>query len=736
MPIFKRSKKKKSSPTRGRKRGHRFRLPDEGSKPWLKFVRLGITFLILGGLAVAYIATSLPDMSELEKGKKQQAITVETADGQIIATYGDVYGAQIPYEKIPKHLVQAVVATEDRRFFVHHGIDFFGIARAMVANIAAGKVVQGGSTVTQQVAKNLFLTPRRSIERKIQEALIALWLEARYSKQDIMAMYLNRVYLGGGTYGIDAASRRYYNKPATELNLVESAIIAGLLKAPSRFSPTSDVERAKARATVVMNKMVEAKFIKQAQVDDALKHFKVDELRTVEGNAARYFSDWVVDELPNYISGVQEDLVITTTLDLKLESYAKDALEAVVAKEGPPKRVSQGALVAMTPDGAVKAMVGGLSYGKSQFNRATQAKRQPGSVFKLFVYLAALEAGYTPLTPVLDEPITLQAGNKSWTPDNFTGEYLGEIPVVQALRQSLNTVSVRLSQFAGIDKVANMAMRLGIPNVPAYESIALGSVEATLLELTGAYAHLPNGGNKVVPYGILAIKTTKGKELYKRSDPEKDAVLAKGTVEMMNYMLLNVVQAGTGTRAAIGRPAAGKTGTSSDYKDAWFIGFTPQLVAGVWVGNDDNKKMAKITGGSLPAGTWRAFMSKAMQGQKVQSIPNSEGSGEGLLPWLFGGTTGEVPQGEESSGDANETPDAPSAPMEEQPTPDVGVISDGQVVNESAPLPWQQAEPASPSQPPQAAPASPPAGGEDVLTPGFWNKLMGDAPQPSAAPNN
>ena len=722
MRIFSRKKRKKSprnaaynKPSR-RKRAPR--LPSEDSRRWMKFTRLGMTFAILGGLLLVYILSTLPSIGKLQEVKQPPAITVETADGRIIATYGDVYGAYIPYAKLPKHLIEAVIATEDRRFFVHHGVDILGIARAMAVNIYHGRVVQGGSTVTQQLAKNLFLTPTRSIERKLQEVLIAFWLEGRYSKEEIMAIYLNRVYLGGGTFGVDAASRRYFNKPATELNLLESAIIAGVLKAPARFSPTANVERAKERATIVLNNMIDAGFITQREKDAALATFKKDELKTVEGNAARYFTDWVVDGLQQLIGNMEDDLVVVTTMDPLLQDYARDAVENIVATEGPKKRVSQGALVAMTPDGAVKAMIGGTSYAKSQYNRAAQAKRQPGSVFKLFVYLAALESGYTPLSTVLDAPIEIQVGNKIWSPDNFSaGEYQGDIALVDALRQSLNTVSVRLSQYAGLDRVANMAMRLGIPDVPAYSSIAVGSAtEVTLLEITGAYAHLANGGNKVVPYGVLSVRTTKGKEIYTRSEPSPELVLGSSTVEMMNHMLLRVVQAGTGTRAAIGRPAAGKTGTSSDYKDAWFVGFTPQLVAGAWGGNDDNKKMLRVTGGSLPAGIWHDFMIKAMQDKKPQAIPNSQGSSEGVLPWLFGTTQ---PEQQTETDDA-----APPVPLGEQPVERIieRVTSAPPVevpANDEGGLPWQQAAP------PEKAPTTDNGG----LTPAFWDKLVKQAPK-------
>jgi penicillin-binding protein 1A len=603
---------------------------------WLVALRLGIAGFIITGIAVIYFAQSLPDISQLNTIKKQQGITILTEDGRVIANYGDVYGAYVPYEQLPKTLIQAVIATEDRRFFSHHGIDIFGILRALVTNLRHGYLVQGGSTVTQQLAKNVFLTPDRTISRKLQEVLLAFWLERQYTKKEIMAIYLNRVYLGSGTYGVDAASRRYFNKSASELTLAESALIAGLLKAPSHYSPVASIERSQARLAQVLENMVDAGFINETAIKPTMDSFKQVPAHETAGGEARYFTDWILDQLVEYGGGSPDDLVVTTTMSTSLQAKASDVVQNTVATEGESKRISQGAVVAMTPDGAVKAMVGGVNYGKSQYNRAAQAKRQPGSVFKLFVYLAALESGFTPETLVLDAPVTLQVGNKVWTPANYGNDFKGDIPMVQALRESLNTVSVRLAQAAGIGRVAEMAMRLGVPNIPRHPSIALGSVEATLLEMTGAFAHLPNHGNKVVPYGILMIKTREGKEIYKREAPSDEQLLSDSHVKMMNYMLLDVVRRGTGTRAGLAkRMVAGKTGTSQDFKDAWFIGFTPQLVTGVWVGNDDNKPMKKITGGSVPATIWHDFMTHAMEGLPVENIP-SQSTGGGLLPWLFG----------------------------------------------------------------------------------------------------
>lgn len=674
---------------------------------------LMFTLAIIFGIGIILIAKDLPDISSLDVIKKQRGVTVETEDGKILATYGDVYGHYVSYNQMPKHLIQAVIATEDRRFFAHNGIDVWGILRAMVKNIAAGRVVEGGSTITQQVAKNVFLTPERSLKRKVQEALLAFWLESRFNKQEIMAIYLNRVYLGAGSFGVDAASLRYFGKPATELSMMESAMIAGLLKAPSRFSPTSSLQRAKNRAGQVLLNMVDAGMITAQQAQRTINDYNApDSIKAVEGGHVRYFTDWIIDQLPEYVGNVESDLIVTVTMDTELQAYANDAVQNVVAMEGEGKNVSQGALIAMTPEGAVKAVIGGVNYGKSQYNRAVQAKRQPGSSFKLFVYLAALEAGMTPMTEVEDAPITLQVGNKSWTPGNYTGDYKGFIPATQAFRESLNTVSVRLAQYAGLQRVSQMAARLGIPNIPANPSIALGASEVTLLEMAGAYAHLANEGYSVKPYGIMRIRTNTGENIYIHEMGNKEPVLGRGTVEMMNYMLLDVVRGGTGGRASIGRPVAGKTGTSQEYKDAWFIGFTPQLVCGTWVGNDNNQSMAKITGGNIPSMIFREFMTKAMADQPVHNIPNSTGSTEGLLPWLFGGTEAApdvisdetIPQNAPFKMQGEES----GEPVILEPEPLGKLIEDAPVRN----MPSEAVREAQPSQ-------------EDMetLPPSFWQKL-------------
>lgn len=662
---------------------------------WVAIFKLWLVATVIGGIALFVLAQTLPDVNQLAEPKKQRGIRVVSENGTMIASYGEMYGEEIPYRDLPKPLIEATLATEDRRFFSHGGIDTFGIARAMFVNARAGRVVQGGSTITQQLAKNMFLTPERTLMRKAQEAMLAFYLEGRYSKQEIMSIYLNRVYLGAGAYGVDAAARRYFDKGARELNTVESAMMAGLLKAPSRYAPTSNSKRAKERTHQVLLNMEDAGFLTQAEVTQAMAGMK-DSLtkNTVEGNGSRYFTDWVVDQLPDHIGDVDSDLIVTTTLGPLTQGMAEEALTTVMATEGPAKNIKQAALVAMSPDGAVRAMVGGINYGSSQYNRAAQAKRQAGSTFKLFVYLAGLEAGYTPQSLVLDAPITLQVGRKSWSPGNYTKGYQGQIMMMDALRQSINTAAVRISQAVGTAKVAEIAKRMGIAEAVARPSIALGAAEVSLVEITGAFAHLPNKGHSVKPYAILQIATTEGEVLYKREPKLGPQVLGSGVVEMMNFMLKRVVTGGTGTRAALpGREVAGKTGTSQDFKDAWFMGYVPQLTTGVWVGNDDNAQMKGVTGGNVPAMIWKAFMEKALEGLPAESIPGSDGSG-GIFNW-FGAPS--VPS----------EYDAMTPPMEQPGMP------------QNVPFGYQN--PPGQPMPPQQAPQG------EVLDQGFWDTLYDEA---------
>lgn len=623
----------------------------------------GIGFVLA---AICYL--TLPDIEDLNKFTKAPSILIKSEDGQIIGSFGDVYGDYLPFSQLPASLVDAVIATEDRNFYYHFGVDPIGLLRATFANIRAGHVVQGGSTITQQVAKNVFLTPERSLLRKVREMMLALKLEYRFSKQDIMSIYLNRVYLGAGSFGVDAAANRYFGKSARDLDLSESAIMAGLLKAPSRFAPTNNPELSRKRALQVLLNMEDAGYLTKKQSERAQADLtKAMSGRKRNAQSALYFADWIMDQLPEYVGNLQQDIVVTTTMRPNWQLIAEKAVSDIMDKEGEPHKASQSALVSMTPDGAVRAMVGGRSYAKSQYNRATQADRQPGSSFKLFVYLAGLESGLTPESMVEDQPITLPIVGGTWTPKNYTGQYLGTIPLREAVAQSVNTVAVQVAQIAGLEHVIGLAHRMGIStDMLAVPSIALGSTEVTLLELTGAYAHMAADGNRVVPYGITEIDTAQGDPLYIRRSVRGGNVIDPGIVGMMNEMLVGVTENGTGRGARFGRPIAGKTGTTSDYRDAWFMGFTPDLVTGVWVGNDDNTPMKKVTGGMLPAMIWRQFMMNALAGTPVSGIHTDRGAS--ILPWQGGG--GEPPAPVEQA-EPQEPGDAQPAPADEQPADDV-----------------------------------------------------------------
>jgi penicillin-binding protein 1A len=575
---------------------------------------------------------SLPSIDALGKFARAPSVLIKAEDGQIIGSFGDIYGDYIAYDDFPKSLIDAVVATEDRNFFSHIGIDFFGLLRASFANLRAGHVVQGGSTITQQVAKNVFLTPERSMSRKLHEMMLALAIERKFTKHEIMGIYLNRVYLGAGNFGVDAAAHRYFGKSARELRLSESAILAGMLKAPSRYAPTNNPALAKRRAEQVLVSMQEAGFLTKPQAQKASAELdSTVGARQRDSQSSFYFADWIMDQLPEYVGNIQEDLVVTTTFKPEWQALGDKAIADIMNEQGEKLKVKQASLLSMTPDGAVRTMIGGRSYAQSQYNRVVQALRQPGSSFKIFVYLAGLESGIGPDTQVEDAPITLPIVGGTWTPKNYTNKYLGVITIREAVAESVNTVAVRVSQQAGLDHVVGVARRLGITSdLLEVPSLALGATEVSLLELTNAYAHLANGGVLVRPYGILTIETVSGNTLYTHQDPESGIVLAPDVVGRMNEMLEGVVTGGTGRAASIGRPAAGKTGTTSDYKDAWFIGFTPQLVTGVWVGNDDNTPMKKVTGGMLPAQIWHHFMQAALQGEPATEIPTDIPSS---MPW-------------------------------------------------------------------------------------------------------
>jgi penicillin-binding protein 1A len=577
---------------------------------------LAIWGAVAGAAVVAYFALTLPDISSLEESGRKPSIRLALADGTVFASSGEVHGRAVRLAELPRSLPQAVLATEDRRFFSHFGLDPIGLGRALVVNLREGGIRQGGSTLTQQLAKNLFLTSERSLARKVQELILAVWLEWRFTKEQILTIYLNRVYLGAGTFGVAAAAERYFAKDPKDLNTYESALIAGLLKAPARYSPVANPERARLRTEQVLANMVDAGYLTEAEAQQA-KRLPVGRGRYVApGLGGRYFADWILDRVGSTVGYVERDLIVTTTLDPRLQRIAEAELEASLARHGERRQVEQAALVALGPDGRVLAMVGGRDYRESQFNRATQALRQPGSAFKPFVYLAALEAGLGPDTVVDDAPLTL----RGWSPANFDRRFRGPIRIADAVAQSVNTVAVRVSEQVGRARVIDAAHRLGIPQaLDDAPSLALGTSEVTLLDLTQAYGAFQSGGEAMRAWGIVEIRDSDGRLLYRRQ-PHPERVATAANAGRMTEMLANVVQSGTGRAARLDRPAAGKTGTTQNARDALFVGFTADFVAGVWFGNDDGQAMKDVTGGSLPAELWAAFMRKASEGMPARPL--------------------------------------------------------------------------------------------------------------------
>ncbi|WP_235907877.1 transglycosylase domain-containing protein [Siccirubricoccus phaeus] len=556
--------------------------------------------VVLAGLVLA-LAWDLPRPDAMPEATRRPAVTLVAADGTLLATQGDLYGERVRLRDLPPHLPAALLAVEDRRFRSHFGIDPVGLARAALANWRAGEVVQGGSTVTQQLAKNLFLTPARSFRRKAQEALLALWLERRFSKDELLEIYLNRVYLGAGAFGVDAASRLYFGIPARRLALWQSALLAGLPKAPSRYNPRASPDLAVSRAAEVLEAMVAAGVLSQAAMEAELGRIRLPpQTRTGAG----YFADWALEDLAEAFPG-NGDLTLRATLDPRLQAVAEARLEALLAGPGARAGVTQGAVIALeAASGAVRAMVGGRDYRASPFNRATDARRQPGSAFKPLIYLAALEHGFSPEDLVADGPLSLGG----WSPGNGAWRPRGEITLEEALAHSVNTAAVRvLLRAGGPGAAVALAGRLGLAGrFPNDASLALGTGEVTLLDLAAAYAAFANGGLRVAPYGLAAAN---GAALPRRAVAR---VVAPEQAAALRRMLEAVVARGTGRAAALpGRVVAGKTGTTQDYRDAWFIGWVGGLVIGVWLGNDDARPMAEVAGGSLPARLFREVAEQA-----------------------------------------------------------------------------------------------------------------------------
>ena len=588
---------------------------------WGAVVGVWLVIATIGG--AVWVGAHLPPIQSLEIPKRPPSIKIVDLQGRLLATRGDMGGAAVPLKDLPRYVPQAFVAIEDRRFYSHYGVDPIGIARALVANILHRGVSQGGSTLTQQLAKNLFLTQERTFSRKVQEVALAAWLERKFSKTQILDLYLNRVYFGAGAYGIEAAAQRYFSKPATKLTVAEAATLAGLVRSPSRLAPTRNPDGAEKRAQVVLAAMMDMKFI----TDDMAKVALMQPAQAIKAPGAGsigYVADWVMDVLDDLIGRVEQDIVVETSVDPTLQASAEAALVDELAKSGAKAGVGQGAIVALTPDGAVRALVGGRNYAESQFNRAVAAKRQPGSAFKPFVYLTALERGLTPDTVREDKPIAI----KGWHPENYSREYFGAVSLTKALALSLNTVSVRLTMEFGPTAVMRTAHRLGIASkLEPNASLALGTSEVSVLELVGAYATFANGGLAVTPHVVESVKTASGKLLYQRKDENLGRIIEDRYAGMMNAMMQETLLTGTARKAELpGWPAAGKTGTSQDFRDAWFIGYTGHLVAGVWLGNDNSSPTKKTTGGGIPVEIWSRFMKTAHQGVPVVGLPGTTGT--------------------------------------------------------------------------------------------------------------
>ena len=576
----------------------------------------GVAYAALLGLlaiivAVAVAAAYLPSYGELTKRNDLgQMIRVRAANGQVLVSLGPSFGKWLSYDEIPSEMRAAMISTEDRRFRSHIGVDPIGIGRAIVSAVAKSHRVSATSTITQQLARNIFLTNNRSFGRKIKEAVLALALERKFSKDQILELYLNRVYFGGGAYGIDAASRRFFGHSADHLSLGEAAIIAGLVKAPSNYSPSADVEAARARSDVVLQTMARNGFITEADAA-AVDPAEVRIQQTSNQNSVRYFTDWALPQLDTLIDETSDPIDVWTTLDPGMQVVADRAIQANAPKG------AQGALVAIDRDGAVRAMVGGRDYVNSIYNRATQATRQPGSAFKLFVYLSALESGMKPTDTIVDEPVTIDG----WSPRNSTRTNLGPVTLREAFSRSINTISAKIGAQVGFGTIADMARRFGISTpISTYPAMVLGSSEVRLIDMTRAFASVNAKGVAVTPYAIRKVVTADGRQLYQHEASEERVLVAPWVAAEMTDLLQSAVLSGTGRAAQIGRPVAGKTGTTTSNKDGWFIGFSSGLTTGVWMGRDDAKPIAGLQGGTAPARAFHDFMTVAVARRPVEQF--------------------------------------------------------------------------------------------------------------------
>lgn len=573
----------------------------------LRFLMFVLWCVLVAGLTAGayiwYCYRTLPAFSVAVYVERQPGIKILAEDGREIVSYGGLFAEPVDVDKLPEYVAQAVVDTEDRRFYKHSGFDYIGFARAMTVNLMKRRYAQGASTLTQQVAKNLFLTREKSIKRKVQEFLLARWLEEHFTKKQILNIYMNRVFFGSGAYGVNAAAKRFFNKTAQRLNLREAAILAGSLKAPSKYNYLKNKKLALSRAEVVLSLMRRAGSISEADYSKALK-MPVGNGEEKQISDIRYFGDYIMGELPHLLDDIRGDIYVKTTLDYDLQKRAEYILRKHI-RLNKNKNVTQGALVILDKDGAVKAMAGGYSYNKSQFNRATQALRHAGSSFKLFVYLTALEQGISPDDILSDEPINIDG----WKPQNYDKRYYGAVTLKQAFAKSLNVATVDLATYLDLDKIITMALKLGITSpVKDEPAIILGATEVRVIEMAAAYTAVANGGYAVFPFGVSLIKDTEDTVLYQHKVSEKSRVLSEKTVESINEMLRLVVLEGTGKKAKGVSQACGKTGTSQNYRDAWFIGSNAKYTAAVWVGNDDNSPMLEVGGGSVPTEIWAEIM--------------------------------------------------------------------------------------------------------------------------------
>ena len=612
------------------------------------FVRLGLriaaVIALIIGASVGYYYVSLPDAGELLDARTRGSVTLLDRHGDVFAWRGAQFGGEIRPGDVSPYLVDAIIAAEDRRFYSHFGLDPRGLARAMVANARAGRFVQGGSTLTQQVAKNVFLTSERTIERKLKEIPVALALELKYEKNEILAIYMNRVYLGAGATGFEAAAQRYFSKSAREVNLPEAAMLAGLLKAPSRFAPTSDMGRAQGRASVIINAMRETGKITEQQKDEALAA-PAGLSREAARRTGAHFADWAMDDGPDFLTAATtEDVVMKTTFDPRAQAAAEAALAYVFETKVRKNSPAEAAIVVMEHDGRVRAIVGGRDRRANTFNRATQALRQTGSAFKPIVYAAAMEAGFSPYDTIEDKPLTMNIpGSGKWSPANYDRKFRGPVTLEDALANSINTVAVRLSERTGRERVRKLAVDLGLTSpIAEGPAVALGVSEATLLEMTAVYAAFANGGRRAAPLGIETI-TLRGDDapVMTADAPGGGAqVISPGAAGALTTMMRQVILSGTGKRAAPGRDAAGKTGTTQGARDAWFIGYTADYVIGVWMGKDDNAPLIGVTGGGLPAEIWKETALRVHEGLPARRLKIHSGGGAAISRRDGGGGDG------------------------------------------------------------------------------------------------